>query len=45
MQCIDDGGPKVADVISGQNVKTIEGYVVINFEVTSSSNFQDIQMC
>ena len=29
------------DVISSQNAKTIEGYVVINFEVASSSSFHD----
>ena len=34
--------PEVAgDVISGRNVKNIEGYdVVVNFEVASSSSFQ-----
>ena len=39
------GSEVAGDVISGRNVKTIEGYVVVNFEVTSSSNFlvQDIQ--
>ena len=31
------------DVISSENVKTIEGYVVLNFEVTSSGSFKDIQ--
>ena len=31
------------DIISGRNVKTIEGYVMLNFEVTRSSSFQDIQ--
>ena len=37
-------GQEVAgDVISSQNVKTIEGYVVVNFEVTSCSSFQNIQ--
>ena len=30
------------EVISGQNVATIEGYVVVNFEVASSSSFRDI---
>ena len=30
------------DVISGDNVKTIEGYTVLNFEVTSISSFWDI---
>ena len=35
--------PKVVyDVISGRNVKTIEGYPVVNFEVASSSCFGDI---
>ena len=29
------------DVISGQNVKIIEGYVVTNFEVASFSSFLD----
>ena len=29
------------DVISGRNVKAIEGYIVVNFEVASSSSFQD----
>ena len=30
-------GPEVAgDVISGRNVKTIEGYVVVNLEVASA---------
>ena len=28
-----------ADVISGQNVKTVEGYVVVNFEVASCRSF------
>ena len=31
------------DVISGPNVKTTECYVVVNFEVASSSRFRDIQ--
>ena len=31
------------DLITGRNKKTVEGYVVINFEVTSSSNFPDIK--
>ena len=31
------------DVISGENLKTIEGYAVLNFEVPSLSSFQDIQ--
>ena len=31
------------DVISSQYVKTIEGYVLVNFEVASSSIFLDIQ--
>ena len=36
--------PDVAgDVISGQNVKTIEGYAVINVEAASFSSFRDIQ--
>ena len=29
------------DVISGENVKTIESYVVLIFEVASFSNFRD----
>ena len=33
----------VNDVISGENVKTVEGYAVLNFEVASSSNFRDIK--
>ena len=32
----------VYDVISGQNVRTIEGYAVVNFEVASSDSFRDI---
>ena len=33
--------PEVAgDVISGGNVKTIEGYVVLNFEAASISSFR-----
>ena len=36
--------PEVAgDVISGENVKTIEGYGVLNFEVASFSSFRYIQ--
>ena len=36
--------PKVArDVISGRNVKTIEGYEVLNFENASSSSFKSFQ--
>ena len=31
------------DVISGPNVKTIESYRVLNFEIVSSSSFQDIK--
>ena len=31
------------DIISGRNVKTVEGYVLVNFGVASSSNFQDTQ--
>ena len=33
----------VYDVISGRNVKTIEGYFVVNFEVDSSNTFRDIK--
>ena len=29
------------DVIFSQNVKTIKGYNVVNFEVASSSSFRD----
>ena len=33
-------GPEVAgDVIFGANVKTIKGFVVVHFEVTSSPQF------
>ena len=31
------------DVISGETVKTTEGYAVLNFEVASFSNFWDIK--
>ena len=31
------------DVISGENVKTVEGYTVLNFEVASISSFRDIK--
>ena len=31
------------DVISGRNVKTIEGYLVVNFEVASSNSFRDLK--
>ena len=31
------------DVISCENVKTIEGYAVLNFEVDRFSSFRDIQ--
>ena len=31
----------VGDVISGRNVKIIEGYVVMNCEADSSSSFRD----
>ena len=30
------------DVISGRKVKTVLCYIVVNFEVASSSNFRDI---
>ena len=33
---------RFADVICGENVKTIEGYDVLNFEVASFSSFRDI---
>ena len=29
------------NVISGQNAKTVEGYIVVNFEVASSSSIRD----
>ena len=31
------------DVISGRNVKTIMGYIVVKFQVASSSGFGDIK--
>ena len=31
------------DVISGANIRTIEGYIVINFEVATSISFREIQ--
>ena len=35
--------PDVAgDAFSGENVKTIDGYVVLKFEVASFSRFRDI---
>ena len=35
-------GPEAArDGISNQNVQTIEAHLVVNFEATSSSSFQD----
>ena len=35
--------PEVAgDVISGDNVKTIKGYALLNFEVASFSSYRDI---
>ena len=38
--CTICGRPEVVyDVISGRNVKTIEGYLVVNVEVTSSNSF------
>ena len=37
------GRPEVVgDVISGEHIKTIEGYAVLNFEVASFSSFRDI---
>ena len=30
------------DVLSGENVKTIEGFAVLNFEVAGFSSFRDI---
>ena len=33
----------VCDDISGGNVKTIEGYAVLKFDVASFGNFRDIQ--
>ena len=36
--------PEVAgDVISGENVQTVEGYSVLNLEVASFSSVRDIQ--
>ena len=36
--------PEVAgDVISHENVKTIEGYVVLNFEAANGSSFRENQ--
>ena len=32
-----------SDVISGENVKTIEGYAVLNFEAPSFSRLQENQ--
>ena len=38
--CVVFGGPEVAgDVITSQNVNTIEGYIVVNFEIASSSSY------
>ena len=35
--------PEVAgDFISGDNIKTLEGYAVLNVEVASFSGFRDI---
>ena len=35
--------PEVAgDVVSGENVKTIEGYAVLDFEFASFESFRDI---
>ena len=36
-------GPKdwIGDVITGGNVKTIEGYVMLNFEIASISSFRE----
>ena len=31
------------DVISGENVKTVEGHAVLNFEVASFRGFRDIK--
>ena len=33
----------VYDVISGRNVKTVEGYYVVNFEVATSNSFRDLK--
>ena len=36
--------PEVAgDVISGKNVKTVEGYAVLNFEIASFGSFRGIK--
>ena len=32
------------DVITGENVKTIERYVVLNFETSSISSFEKIKI-
>ena len=38
------GRPEVAgDVLSAENIKTIEGYAALNFEVASFSSFRDIK--
>ena len=34
---------EVYDVISGQNVKTTEGYLGVNFELATFHSFRDIQ--
>ena len=36
--------PEVAGgITSGENIKTVEGHAVLNFEVTSFSSFRDIK--
>ena len=35
---------EAGDVISSENVKTIEGYAVLNFEAVSFSSFPEIQI-
>ena len=42
--CFRHGPEVVTVVISGQNIKTIEGYPVVNFEVAGFSNFGAIKI-
>ena len=34
---------EAGDVVSSENVKTVEAYSMLNFEVASFSNFRDIK--
>ena len=34
---------ETGEAVSSENVRTVEGYVVLNFEVASFSSFRDIQ--